>query len=455
MATPGGGWRFIVAVASLGAGAWLGMHVSGQAQLQIQWVWSGGVTSRSAIVKARVVGAPSDLHLQYDIERRLQSPSRTPLDASAQPDPDGVVTFRVQGLAPNTRYYYAVADGQSRGPTGEFQTFGEGPTSFAFAVAACGGGNMFSAFSNHPIYTEIENRRPLFFLHTGDLHYSNIGRNDVRLFQRAYDEVLAQRRQASLYRHVPLAYMWDDHDYGPNDSDRTAPGRDASRAAYAQYVPHYPLALEDGRVTTIQQEFTVGRVRVIMSDLRSARDPIVAPDGPNKSMMGPRQRQWLDEAFARAAADDVALVFWLSTVPWITREGSKEDGWASYGWERQWVADRIDAHGLTRRLVVLAGDAHMVAIDDGTNSNYTSGAKPGVAGFPVFQAAPLDRAATLKGGPYSHGTSVKSNQFGWVEVDDRDGELRVTLSGRDWRGRQLPGLRLQLVCRAGACAVER
>ncbi|MBP1607265.1 MAG: hypothetical protein H6Q08_2639, partial [Acidobacteria bacterium] len=52
MATPGGGWRFIVAVASLGAGAWLGMHVSGQAQLQIQWVWSGGVTSRSAIVKA-------------------------------------------------------------------------------------------------------------------------------------------------------------------------------------------------------------------------------------------------------------------------------------------------------------------------------------------------------------------------------------------------------------------
>jgi phosphodiesterase/alkaline phosphatase D-like protein len=448
-------WRCACATAALMAAAWLGVAPEAQSRLRVQWVWSGGVTARTVVVKAKVLGTPSDLFLGYDIERQFRAPRRTPLETSARADGDGIATFNVDGLAPNTRYYYAVSDGPTQIATGEFHTFGDGPTSFAFAASACGGGNMFSAFSNHPIYTELENRRPLFFLHMGDLHYSNIGRNDVRLFQRAYDRVLAQRRQASLYRHVPIAYVWDDHDFGPNDSDRTAEGRAASRAAYDQYVPHYPLALEGGEVTTIQQAFTVGRVRFIMSDLRSERDPIDQPDGPDKSMLGLPQRRWLDEAFARAAADDAALVFWVSTVPWITRQGSKEDGWESYSWERQWVADRIEAHGLTRRLVVLAGDAHMVAIDDGSHSNYASGATPGEPAFPVFQAAPLDRAATLKGGPYSHGPSLKSNQFGWIEVEDRDGELRVTLSGRDAGGRQLPGLRLRLVCRARACTVER
>jgi len=146
---------------------------------------------------------------------------------------------------------------------------------------------------------------------------------------------------------------------------------------------------------------------------------------------------------------------WVSTVPWITRTGSKEDGWELYSWERRWLADRLEALGLARRLLVVAGDAHMVAIDDGTNSNYATTAKPGTPGFPVLQAAPLDRSPTVKGGPYSHGVSAESGQYGWVEVRDDGAELRVTVAGHDKGGRQLPGLRLQMDCGDGGCAVVR
>jgi hypothetical protein len=44
-----------------------------------------------------------------------------------------------------------------------------------------------------------------------------------------------------LNMELPMAYMWDDHDFGPDNSDATAPGRDASLRAYREYVPHYPL----------------------------------------------------------------------------------------------------------------------------------------------------------------------------------------------------------------------
>ena len=48
---------------------------------------------------------------------------------------------------------------------------------------------------------------------------------------------------------------------------------------------------------------------------------------------------------------------------------------------------------------MLSADAHMVAIDDGTNNNYAGGR----GGFPVFQAAALESPESEKGGPYSIG----------------------------------------------------
>jgi hypothetical protein len=65
----------------------------------------------------------------------------------------------------------------------------------------------------------------------------NISRNDFQAFSRAYDTVLGQPRQASLHRRVPIAYVWDDHDFGPNDTDRLAPSRAAARHAYDAFVP--------------------------------------------------------------------------------------------------------------------------------------------------------------------------------------------------------------------------
>jgi phosphodiesterase/alkaline phosphatase D-like protein len=417
----------------------------------VEWMWSGGVTARAATIKARLRGSAAEVSLLYGRQPGPGDVSSQRAAAAKRPGPGGVVSFELRDLAPDTPYFFAIDTARARSATGEFRTHAEGPMSFAFAMSACAGGHLLSSVSNHRVFAAIESRRPLFFLHMGDLHYSNIGRNEIGAFARAYDRVLTQPRQASLFRRVPILYVWDDHDYGPNDSDRTSPSREASRAAYAEHVPHYPLTTENGRVTTIQQEVTVGRVRFIVTDLRSERDPVGTPDGPDKSLLGERQRAWLDASLTRAAADGSALVFWVNTLPWITREGDPSHGWQPYAWERRWLADRIEALGLTRRLVVLSGDAHMLAIDDGRHSNYSSSARPGSAGFPVFHAAPLDRSPSLKGGPYSHGVSARNHQFGWVDVQDDGRELRVTLSGHDADGAEVRGMRLRLVCRERTC----
>jgi hypothetical protein len=89
---------------------------------------------------------------------------------------------------------------------------------------------------------------------------------------------------------------------------------------------------------------------------------------------------------------------------------------------------------------MVSGDAHMLAADDGSNSDY---ARSG--GFPVFQAAALDRRGSVKGGPYSEGTFPGDGQFGLISVEDEGGRtVRVTMRGLNWQGEELVRHRLEL-----------
>ena len=169
-------------------------------------------------------------------------------------------------------------------------------------------------------------------------------------------------------------------------------------------------------------------------------------------MLGTPQVRWLESELEKAK--DSPLVIWVNTVPWITKANeATSEGWAPYNEERARLADRIDALGLTPRLIMLSGDGHMAAIDDGTNSSYTSTRSEGTRGFVVAHGAPLDRWTRTKGGPYSHGVSRRNHQFGLLDVADTGSALDVTVSARNGVGGLIPGLLLKLRCEKNACQV--
>ncbi|HNC24123.1 MAG TPA: alkaline phosphatase D family protein, partial [Opitutaceae bacterium] len=321
------------------------------------------------------------------------------------------------GLLPATTYYYAFeVSGVLRAETaarGSFRTFPLGAASFKLAFASCGD---FHA-TNQTAYDAILAEQPAVFIHMGDFHYSDINSTNVADYRANYDSVLNQPNEAALYRGVALAYMWDDHDYCGNGSDTTSVGRDTARQAYHETVPHYPLAATAGG--TLSQAFTIGRVRVIMTDLRSGADPRGQADTAAKSHLSAAQKAWFKQELISARDAGFPLILWVCTNPWIGAAGSGDDDWSVFATERRELANFIRDNSI-RNLVLLSGDMHALAYDDGTHSDYADG---GGAPMVVLHAAALTSNGSTKGGPYTGGPVPGSQQYGILEVTDNGGPL--------------------------------
>ena len=379
---------------------------------RVDWLWSGALRSDGLTVSARLAESHSAAILLVE----STDGTFTSTTASVTADDHRIVRLHAVGLRPGTSYRYTVlVDGVAdtgRGK-GAFATPVDGPMSFRVTAAACA-----RVGSNGSVFDAIAAERSMVYLALGDLHYANVESRSPEPHLVALDRMLTEPAQAALYRTTPIAYVWDDHDYGANDADASSPGRDASRTAFDSAVPHYPFGAGGG---TVNQAFTIGRVRFVMTDNRSA--------ATGSTMLGEAQLEWLIDELTTSSKTH-ALVVWANPDPWIGEASPGADGWAGHPEERRRIADALAAAGV-HNLVSVGGDAHMVAIDDGTNSDYSTN---GGAGFPVLQAAALDRPGSVKGGPYSEGTHPGGGQYGVLDIHDDGHHVSVELSGKRWDG---------------------
>jgi hypothetical protein len=289
---------------------------------------------------------------------------------------------------------------------------------------------------------------PDFFIQTGDFHYADINGTDVKAnksdHRAQYEKKLnvngAAPRQASFYRSTPIAYMWDDHDFGPNDSHAkgssakkraTLEAQEAVHFVYRQYAPHYPLGLAGDSAFApgrepICQAFTVGRVRIILTDIRSQSEQN-EPNAYDATLMGTRQKEWFKEELLKANGT-YPLIVWLTTTPWNGKQKPvKGNKWYQHTGERREIANFLKDNHI-QGFCAIAGDMHATTIDDGANTDFADG---GGAGFPIFHAASLGTKTSYKGGPYNKGAAKRDHQYGRFEVVDNGEEMAITWKGWD------------------------
>ena len=276
---------------------------------QADWLWLGGVTDRSAVIVAAGFESGTTAVIL------LGDPQRPSVELAAPVDTFGLARFELAGLDPATTYAYSVVAAQSDHPQSadaSFTTHATGPQDLRIALGSCA-----RSGSNGAVYDAIVASQPDLFLALGDLHYGNLASLDPADHVAAYGRAVANPGPAASFSSTPTAYVWDDHDYGPNDADSSSPSRDAVSLAYRAAVPHHGVSSDPA--DPINQAFSVGDVRFVLTDTRSHRTP--------DSMLGGAQREWLIEEIL-AWSPQSSLVVWVNPTPWIAADGLGSDNWS-------------------------------------------------------------------------------------------------------------------------------
>lgn len=397
-----------------------------------RYVWVGAVTDKSFKIFVDVRADETQL-LICKAEESFENVIIRRIDAGS-PSP-GVDTkiygrlrhFHVGILESSTRYCVGLLRSSGIVKIAEVTTFPSKSCEVILALGSCQANPNDTAALDEiakwrEAYATSRPQAAFLMLHMGDLHYANIKQDDELLFAKANRSVVSNAKQ--LFRSTSVAYTWDDHDYGYNNSNADAPARPAALKSFHAMVPK-PTP------DTVYNAFTVGNVRIIISDLRSE-----AVSGSH--MMAPEQLRFLLDEFQNHQKYDAMV--WVSSRPWIERPSPGSDRWGGFVEQRREIANFIAAHGITN-LMIVSGDAHMIAADNGSNSCYAD-EKYGTRGFPVFHAAPLSNYGTVKGGPYSEGTRtklaiVKTRQYGILHivptVDGDTNETRVDVKFNGYR----------------------
>lgn len=297
----------------------------------------GEVTHQSAVIWARLAG-PGPLTLQYGREPdRFESRHEAAVDSGT----DFAWKFQLDDLTPSTRYRYRLSGG-SQSVSGEFVTAPapDEPRSVSFLWSGDLGssGHCRDRTEGYPVFASMTRFRPDFFLFVGDTIYADhqcSGTDKVPGYDfvaTTLEEFRAKHRYnradsavQAFFRSTSVYAIWDDHEVRNDFSGSVEPLMAVGRQAFLDYWPIRPPMEESGR---LYRSFRWGRLlELFILDTRQYRSPNREPDGPAKTLLGPRQRQWLIEG---VSGSDAVWKIIISSVPLSIPTGRiYRDSWSN------------------------------------------------------------------------------------------------------------------------------
>ncbi len=307
-------------------------------------------------------GAAGRIRVRYGTTDDLVESKATEwVDVSAESDFSHV--FALTGLPADSTIYYSVdtTDPQKvphPSQSGFFRTAvkPDAATEIAFAVVTC---QMYADLDHADgfhIYPTIRALAPRFLAFTGDnVYYDNEQ-------PRAVTPALARyhwERMFSLPRHIELigniATYWekDDHDTLKDDS---WPGQKMGELTFEEgqriFRQQVPMS------TNIYRTFRWGKyLQIWLTDGRDFRSPNTMKDGPEKSIWGKEQKDWL---FRTLKASDATWKVIITPTPIVGPDrANKKDNHANAGYThegnevRAWLQANVPGNCFT-----VCGDRH-------------------------------------------------------------------------------------------------
>lgn len=154
--------------------------------------------------------------------------------------------------------------------------------------------------ADYHIFESIHKTSPDAMLWLGDNTYlREVDWNSKSGIQYRYTHTRSTKELQPLLANTPHYAIWDDHDYGPNDSDRSYVLKDITRDVFKDFWanPTYGLDGKSGITTA----FTFNDIDFFLLDNRYFRTPNDMKVG-EPTILGETQLEWIIDALIHSSA---------------------------------------------------------------------------------------------------------------------------------------------------------
>lgn len=404
----------------------------------------GQIELRTATILLEVAPTVKTVALQYWKQGENIKSAKTVIYKGELGNDFNPVKINIGGLDMNTAYEYQfildkkeATQTKASFTTKELWQYRKPAPDFSFLTGSCAyfnepkydrPGRVYGGDSS--IFETMAKEKAAFMLWLGDNWYTREADyySDWGLYYRASRDRSLPILQA-FWKAMPHYAIWDDHDYGPNNADKSYILKETSRKLFTEYWGN-PSFGQDGK--GIYTKISYGDIDIFLMDdryFRSSDDMDAFIDGkPNslKRMWGAEQMEWLKNALLFSKATFKIIATGSQTL----NKASKDDCLQSYPIEFNELMDFFTAQKING-LLFLTGDRHhseviqykrdnAYTLYDVTSSPFTSGTWPLKEGDKEFNNA--DRIPN---------TLVEKQNYSRVSVSGKKGEriLKVEFLG--------------------------
>ena len=290
---------------------------------------------------------------------------------------------------------------------------------------AFGSCSKVSQFNSGPIYKAIAKERPNMALFVGDNSYFIVADGSERHFNTTGPtgdwsslEAMTARHLTTrmhpdlqaMFRTVPCYAVWDDHDYGPDNADRTFDLREEATEAFRQMWANSGYGTDS--IPGIFSSFRNGPVEIFLMDDRYHKySPQKHKDVTmvTGEIWGRAQTDWLLAGLKRSTAP-VKII--ANGTQIVTRSTAGEGHRREAQNELKRLIDHLDRHRIDG-VVFLVGDRHYSELHFETREGHPP--------LLEFTSSPLQQAQKvepLKNRPNPYRVwGMRGNSYGLVTVD--------------------------------------
>lgn len=272
----------------------------------------------------------------------------------------------------------------------------------------------------------VNQNKPDLWIWLGDNIYGDS--EDMNFMKREYLKQKSDPEYQKLRSASMVIGVWDDHDYGTNDGNKTYSKRKESKSLMLDFldVPKANQARNrEGTYQSYQFGPTGKSIKLILLDTRYFQDVLERnPSGSPRyftnetgDILGEAQWEWLEKELEESSAQ---LHIICSSIQVIPNQHPFEK-WANFPKARLRLFDLFKKH-VSKKLLLLSGDRHMAEISKLELEDLNE---------PIYECTASGLTHSYEEADeeniYRHGPLIGKKNFGLLHIDWSNETPRITL----------------------------